>query len=552
MAKSKKKTTSKKSVQKKEQVVSAEEKQVVEQPEVTEQVAAAMTEESAVPKESEKPAEVLPEVEKKVDDAAATSDEPAPAPENEKKASKQPVKSNKHFWQRVMIGAGLFLTILIFVVGAFSQLYKGKVLPSVAVAGIESGGKSEEALKAQLEAQTKDFKINLKSGKKTISPSLKEIGYEVDVDQTIENAISEKRDSMLGRFVFWQEENVPAVITINNNLLDSYLDKKFPELTKAGQDARLEFDEIQGTFVITAHKDGTGPDAMALKTQLEKSSQNLEDITATVKKTAKPAKITEEKLASLVEPANEIVSRSIILQGTVGTYLVAPSDIALWITPTPQKDGSIDLVIDDAKVQSYVESIGQQVASTPQDRKVIKDKKTGKEVVLQAGQDGTQLANVAELTASIVDAVQKEQNVTLTMNIKTAKAKTINLDGYDKWIEVDLTNQTVTAYERANAVNSFVIASGLPGYETPTGEYEIWLRVRSQTMQGGSKADGSYYNIPNVEWVSYFYQDYALHGAWWREKFGAPASHGCVNMTNEDAKWVYNWAPLGTKVIVHY
>jgi len=555
VAKSKKKTTSKKSVQNEEQVVSAEEKQVIEQPEVTEQVAAAITEESSVSAEDEKPAEVPPEAEKEVDKAASTSEESAPTPEIEKKASKQPVskseKSNKHIWQRVMIGVGLFLTILIFVVGGFSQIYKGKVLPSVFVAGTESSGKSEEALKAQLEEQAKQLNVTFQNGKNKVSPSLKEIGYEVDVEQTIENAISAKRDSMFARFAFWHKTNVPAVISVNNSLLTRYADEKFPELTQAGQDARLEYDALQSTFVVTNHKDGTGPDSMALKEQLEKTAEDLQDTTIKVTKTKKPAKITEEKLTQLVELANDIVSRSIVLQGTVGTYQVAPADIALWVTPTPQKDGTIELVIDDAKVQSYVEALGRQIATTPEDKKVIKEK-NGKEVVLQAGRDGTELANVAELTNGIVEAVNKEQNVTLTMNIKTAKAKVVNLTGYDKWIEVDLTNQTVTAYEKATPLKTFVIASGLPGFETPTGEYEIWLRVRKQTMQGGSKADGSYYNIPNVEWVSYFYGDYALHGAWWREKFGAPASHGCVNMTNADAKWVYDWAPLGTKVIVHY
>ncbi len=92
----------------------------------------------------------------------------------------------------------------------------------------------------------------------------------------------------------------------------------------------------------------------------------------------------------------------------------------------------------------------------------------------------------------------------------------------------------------------------MPGYETVTGEFAIWLKVRKQTMTGGSRASGDYYSIPNVEWVNYFHGDYAIHGAWWREVFGYPASHGCINITNQEAQWLYNWAPLGTKVIVHY
>ncbi|MCB0137619.1 MAG: L,D-transpeptidase, partial [Caldilineaceae bacterium] len=43
-------------------------------------------------------------------------------------------------------------------------------------------------------------------------------------------------------------------------------------------------------------------------------------------------------------------------------------------------------------------------------------------------------------------------------------------------------------------------------------------------------------------WVQYFYEDYGFHGTYWHSNFGQPMSHGCVNMTNADAKWLYEWA----------
>jgi lipoprotein-anchoring transpeptidase ErfK/SrfK len=61
---------------------------------------------------------------------------------------------------------------------------------------------------------------------------------------------------------------------------------------------------------------------------------------------------------------------------------------------------------------------------------------------------------------------------------------------------------------------------------------------------------GPGYDLPNVQWVMYFYRDYSLHGAYWHNNFGQPMSHGCVNMRNEDAKWLYDWAPEGTSVMV--
>ena len=69
-------------------------------------------------------------------------------------------------------------------------------------------------------------------------------------------------------------------------------------------------------------------------------------------------------------------------------------------------------------------------------------------------------------------------------------------------------------------------------------------------------SDGSKYETPDVPWVTYFEGGYALHGAYWRDRFGYDAgyngSHGCVNMKVEDAKWIYDWAPEGTTVVSHY
>jgi lipoprotein-anchoring transpeptidase ErfK/SrfK len=107
----------------------------------------------------------------------------------------------------------------------------------------------------------------------------------------------------------------------------------------------------------------------------------------------------------------------------------------------------------------------------------------------------------------------------------------------DRWIRVDLSEQLVIAYEGDQPIRGFVVSTGLPGTPTVTGTFNIRVKVRSQTMSGGSALNG-YYNLPNVEWVQYFYADYGFHGTYWHNNFGNPMSHGCINMTNADAKWL--------------
>lgn len=118
--------------------------------------------------------------------------------------------------------------------------------------------------------------------------------------------------------------------------------------------------------------------------------------------------------------------------------------------------------------------------------------------------------------------------------------------GVGREIVVDLSTQMTYAYEHGDLVFSALVSTGLPATPTVQGEYSIWHRTPAQRMTGPG------YDLPNVQWVMYFYQGYGFHGTYWHNNFGNPMSHGCVNMTNADAEWLYNFASLGTNVYVQY
>jgi lipoprotein-anchoring transpeptidase ErfK/SrfK len=97
-----------------------------------------------------------------------------------------------------------------------------------------------------------------------------------------------------------------------------------------------------------------------------------------------------------------------------------------------------------------------------------------------------------------------------------------------------------------------VISSGKKATPTIKGTFRIYLKRSVHTMVGVDPSSGKViYRTPNVRWISYFKAGYALHATYWHNNFGTPMSHGCVNMRTKDAKYLYNWAPMGTLVIVH-
>ena len=106
----------------------------------------------------------------------------------------------------------------------------------------------------------------------------------------------------------------------------------------------------------------------------------------------------------------------------------------------------------------------------------------------------------------------------------------------EKWIDVDISEQRVTAWEGNVPVLSFVSSTGLPDTPTVTGKFNIYWKLESTVMIGED------YYLPEVPYTMYFYGGYALHGAYWHNNFGQPMSHGCVNLSSDNAKQIFEWA----------
>ncbi len=111
----------------------------------------------------------------------------------------------------------------------------------------------------------------------------------------------------------------------------------------------------------------------------------------------------------------------------------------------------------------------------------------------------------------------------------------------NKWVSVDLYEQTLIAYEGETPVFATLVSSGLKQWSTNEGLFHIYLRFPRTTMSGAAQQD-DFYSLQEVPWTMYFDGDIALHGTYWHEGFGYRHSHGCVNMAILDAKWVFDWS----------
>ncbi|HHP7243244.1 MAG TPA: L,D-transpeptidase [Elainellaceae cyanobacterium] len=114
-----------------------------------------------------------------------------------------------------------------------------------------------------------------------------------------------------------------------------------------------------------------------------------------------------------------------------------------------------------------------------------------------------------------------------------------------RWIEIDLSRQRLFAWNGERPAYAVIVSTGTRSNPTITGSFAIQSMHRTSRMRG----DG--YDVPDVPFTMYYSGNYAIHGAYWHNQFGTPMSHGCVNVAVDHAEWLFNWARIGTPVIVH-
>jgi len=122
----------------------------------------------------------------------------------------------------------------------------------------------------------------------------------------------------------------------------------------------------------------------------------------------------------------------------------------------------------------------------------------------------------------------------------------VNTDLSGHWIDIDLSQQMLYAYDGDTLMGSFLVSTGTSAHPTVTGTFSVYVKYLYTDMSGPG------YYLPDVPYTMYFYSGYGIHGTYWHNNFGHPMSHGCVNMRTSDAGWIFDFSEVGTPVVVHY
>ena len=226
------------------------------------------------------------------------------------------------------------------------------------------------------------------------------------------------------------------------------------------------------------------------------------------------------------------------------------TDIASLITTDP----SGKVTVNTDAVNSYVTKLAAAASVIPISQINVRhsDGTTSVEV---SGVNGFKPGDISQAVSQLDQQLPLAKGVSVKLPGAVTPFQTFTVSEYAKLLDVDLTDKRMYAYEGSTRVKTFLVTAGAPATPTPVGQFKIWEKLPIQTMRGYNP-NGTKYVQPDVKWINYFDKSGdAVHGNYWRPAsvFGnTNTSHGCVSVVESEAKWIYDWAPIGTTVLNHY
>ncbi|HVI60873.1 MAG TPA: L,D-transpeptidase, partial [Candidatus Saccharimonadales bacterium] len=278
---------------------------------------------------------------------------------------------------------------------------------------------------------------------------------------------------------------------------------------------------------------------------------------AAVKVSARPISGFNKTVPAAQFPAQlqAITSQPVTLTVGPHTIPVSSETIKSWLQITTNKKKTQYYIhVNEPVISASLTKLAERYARAPVNQVVVNE--DGIDQIVVGGRNGTALSDTNGLKTQakqVAKTVMDGKGMQFNTPLVTVPFQAVGPGSYGKLLVADINAKKMWAYQNGQQVNSWLISAGAPATPTPVGQFKVYAKYSVQDMRG-SNPDGTPYFQPHVRWVSYFYQGSAVHGVYWRPLswFGVHnSSHGCIGLPEDQAKWVYNWAPIGTTVIVH-
>lgn len=417
------------------------------------------------------------------------------------------------------------------------------IAPGASVAGVQIGGLTAGAAAQAISTRLAQTAITVESPAGEVTVTGADLGASVDAAALADKAFSE---NPMWKPSSWFPQGTGVTVAVDPSAAAVALRDRAPGTYRAPVDATVAYDAGSQTYVTSPAEAGEGIDVAAVTAALQSAFDSGTPAT-TVDATLVPveAPVSTEEADAAVATLNGVLDTAGFYVGDERTVTVDRATAASWLTVTPDGKGDFAISADTSAIEQAVAGLPGAVDRGAVNADVIVD--SGGEVIktLTEGQTGRALGDTAGVAAAFA-AQLADGNAKYSLAVSETPFETAKTE---RRIDVNLSAQTVTLYENGQVYRNWSMSSGKSGWETHTGTYRIGWKT---TMQDMGCAPGYDWCTKDVPWVAYFNGDEAFHGTYWHNNFGTPMSHGCVNLTVNNAKELYDWAYKGTEVSVHY
>lgn len=447
-----------------------------------------------------------------------------------------PKKHRTGLWVGIGVGA------LVLAAGAASMIL---IAPGTTIAGIPVGGLTPGAAAEVVNTRVADVTVTLTDVDGDISVTGAELGASIDATALADEAFA---THPMWNLASWMSDPVEGDVALDPEVAHDTLRDLVPASYQDAVDAAVAFDAAAAGYTTTPAESGTGVDLDALTSAIAAS---LADGQQTVEFSGGPAEapasVSDEDAAAVAEKLNGMLAAVGFYVGEERTVPIAPEVAATWLDVVDE-DGTLRIVADEKAIQATVDTLPSLVDRAPVDAQSIVN--AGGTVLeeLTAGVTGRTLGDTSNLAAQFAEQLETG-NAVQPLEVTEVPFASTTLT---REIDINLATQTVSAIENGAVVDSWSVSSGAGEFATHTGSFQVGWKTTSQNMGNRDLTQAPNYFQPNVKWVMYFNGDEALHGVYWHSNWGTPMSHGCVGMPEWRAQWLYDWAPKGTNVYVHY
>ena len=494
---------------------------------------------------------------------------PQPAAQPVSKPATQPVTPapsagrTKPKRRKGLVALIVVLVVALIAAGALfavNKYYDGKAKIGTKIAGVNVAGQTADELAATAQSIGGSFTIDTSFNGQQKSFTMADLGVTLDAQKTAQDALAADQGGF--NWLPLHNVDVPLAYTYSAEQVQQALMAAFVTADQQPQDATVSLDE-DGIYTSTPAQDGVTINPAPVTDAIDTLATGGTVSTVTLTPVPLMAAIQTSAADQAAAAANALVGQTYTFTAGGKSVTLGSGQLAPYVTFTPNPGtGALDVALDQAGLTAGLpDMLNVALAQPPVNERDLYTPDGSKMVAVAIpGQDGTGVsdADIASAAQALGDAMNAGNPLTMAVNIVPQKfsvekiplASASDVPSGTKWIDVNLTTFKVTLYQGTTQIYQTTSVTGAVATPTQPGTYHIDLRYQIQTMRGHN-ADGTPYITPNVPWVSYFNGSQALHGAYWRSTFGYQASHGCVNLAVSDAKFVYDWAPMGTKVVVH-